>query len=257
MIKLVPLFVFLLMNSFAAAQSDQQPAIGVVRSEAGKPLADVLVCARTYECLKTDTEGRYDLHKLFPGKWDSLILKRVIARFSHPGYKPNLRTYENTPSNFDVILSEGHVAPWIISPCSANERRQGFAIKVLVPKGTKIAEGHDIDYVTINFRYGKSNEWMSIGSGPNWSDGLPPSRYVRDSVSIEDRDVELPLQYERYVNSVDAIDARGQSKDGTKWRYIGRVGESLSYGTKSEAAAKFFDSIIDSACYQLSKTTSK
>lgn len=41
---------------------------------------------------------------------------------------------------------------------------------------------------------------------------------------------------------------RGQSVDGTYWRFIGRFGESVQYSGLTEEQAALFDGIIQRAC---------
>jgi len=49
----------------------------------------------------------------------------------------------------------------------------------------------------------------------------------------------------------DGLDARGVSKEGSLWRWVGPlVSEFAEYQGANAAAAKFFDAILDGMCIQ-------
>lgn len=114
-------------------------------------------------------------------------------------------------------------------------------MRFLIPKGTKIKRGHDIDYWVIGIGFGsrKHREWMQIGGGPNWSSGLPFIRDMTSAIEISERDMAC---------GPNGISIQGLTKEG-RWRFTGmgsrQWGETISYKNASEEAAKFFDSIID------------
>jgi len=245
----IPVSILLSVIFYGSILYAREPAIGFVKSESGKPISDVLVCASSYECVKTDSEGDYDLAK---------ISKRArMLRFSKEGYKPIIKVLEGATSSPETTLVEGGNTVWNIPACKENEKREGYSIKVMVPKGTKIAKGRDIDYTTINFRFGRTKQWLQIGTGMNWSSGMPFKDDLDSSIEIFDRDIRFPRAPLENMVYLDGIDVRGRSKDGTRWRETGNAFETLSYRNVSEAAAKFFDSIIDSGCYQVSNVGSK
>jgi len=252
--KLLPVFAFLATTAFAAFQPGQQSMIGVVRSDSGKPLEGVLVCSTSYKCIKTDAEGRYDLRSILVDITDPRMLR---MRFSREGYNPNTLILRDWPSNLRVTLSSTNVSPWFIPACQGTERREGFNFRVLIPEGTHVAKGGDVDYGTIGVEFGSSNEWLTIGAGPTWSSGLPPLTELAASVTISDRDIRFPGSLSAKLPVIDGVDTKGNLKDGTSWRFMGNSFETLSYRNASDAAAKFFDSIIDSTCRQTSKLESK
>jgi hypothetical protein len=245
----IPFWILLPAIFYGSLLYGQEPAIGFVKSGSGRPIPDVLVCARSYECLKTDSEGHYDLAK---------ISKRAyMLRFSKEGYKPLIKALEGATSSLETTLVEGDSTLWNIPACKDKRKREGYSIKVTVPKGTEVAKGRDIDYTTINFRFGRTKQWMQVGTGMNWSSGMPFKDDVDNSVEISDRDIRFPRASFENMIYLDGIDIHGRLKDGTRWRYTGYAFETLSYRNVSEAAAKFFDSIIDSGCYQRSMVESK
>jgi len=140
MVKQVLIFALLSTVGLAAVQSDKQPAIGIVKSESGKPLSDALVCAKTYKCLISDSEGRYDLAQILPKAWERYPIIWIF-RFSKEGDKPLLKTLESATSSLDATLIEGSSTSWDIPACRGKEKQEGFGIKVLVPGNSKVSNG--------------------------------------------------------------------------------------------------------------------
>jgi hypothetical protein len=75
-------------------------------------------------------------------------------------------------------------------------------------------------------------------TGPLWSLGVPKKTLLESSAMIQKREIK-PL----------GVDYRGVDKKGRKWRFVGKFGETISYENASDAAAKFFDSMIDGMCW--------
>ena len=233
-------------------QSGQQSTMGIVKSKSGKPISEVLVCTSSYACTKTDSDGRFDPSMIRPKEWGT-SLRRGMFRFSKEGYKPFIETHATANDGFDVTLVEGHVIPWDIPACKGKDLRVGFNIKVSVPDDTQVSRVRDSDYETIAFKFGNTDEWMQIGSGPSWGTGLPFKEDVDNSVEILDRDIRFPLTPIVNKLSLDGIDVQGRLADGKRWRFAGHAFETLTYRNVSPAAAKFFDSIINGGCFQLSR----
>lgn len=73
-----------------------------------------------------------------------------------------------------------------------------------------------------------------------WSFGTPPDLDVWRSVAYQEATFE--------VGVVTIIDARGQLPNGSRWRNLGKFGESASYSDVDEATAKLLDQFLDGAC---------
>lgn len=237
----------LMMLSIAVPLRGQEPVIGTVRSESGKALADVLVCAASWWCTKTDSEGRYNLDIQSRGR---------VLRFSRDGYRPFLKAVGGASSRVDVTLSESDQAPWVIPACHGRSIELGFHFNVVVPKGTKVITTSEGANSILKIRFGPegSEDWLTIGTGPTWGGGGLPSKDELDSlVEIVDRDLRLPSTYDKRDPeglSLDGVDIRGRLKNRTNWRLTGHAFEALSYRGVSDEAARFFDAIIATLCFQ-------
>ena len=71
--------------------------------------------------------------------------------------------------------------------------------------------------------------------------GLPPEKWILDAIEFSERSYKAKELFS---------DIRGKAKEGTYWRYIGRFGEEIEYSGLTEQEAKYFDTIIDTACYR-------
>jgi hypothetical protein len=179
----------------------QELVTGVVKSVSGNPIADVLVCATTWWCAKTDFEGHYSLDVQGRGR---------ILRFSRDGYKPVLEAVGDTLSGVDITLSASDQTPWVIPSCRWRDRQIGFNFKVVVPKGTQVTETSDAANTILKIRFESSGEWLTIGMGPTWDGGFP-SKSELDSLEIVDRDLRLPSTYNKRDPeglSLDGVDIR-------------------------------------------------
>jgi hypothetical protein len=78
------------------------------------------------------------------------------------------------------------------------------------------------------------------GSGPLWSFGTPSDLDVWRSDRYEEAAFD--------VGGLRIIDARGRLRNGNRWRYLGKFGESASYSDIDEATAKILDKFLDGAC---------
>jgi len=224
----------------------EEPVAGTVRSASGKPLAEVLVCASTWWCTKTDSEGRYSLDVQCCGR---------VLRFSRDGYRPVLKAVGSASSGVDVVLSESNQTAWIIPVCPGRDSQIGFQFKVVVPKGTRAIATTEAANSILKVRFGPegSKDWLTIGTGPTWSGGLPSKDELDSLVEIVDRDLRLPSTYNKRDPeglSVDGVDIRARLKNGNNWRLTGHAFETLSYVNVSDEAARFFDAIIATLCYQ-------
>ena len=109
------------------------------------------------------------------------------------------------------------------------------------PRHKATRQSHDVDYggrsYYVETRLGR--EGIAHGSGPSWSYGMPNDGDVWRSIKYEE------ITYDARPFTI--IDARGQMKDGKRWRFLGKPGESASYSYMDAATAKIFDKFLDGA----------
>lgn len=134
---------------------------------------------------------------------------------------------------------------YVVSQCPesrATERLIGGRLKLLVPRRAVLVKGKDIDYSSYRIGLkGAKTEWLAGIYGPSATSGTVSDKWLTDSVESKQR-VWRAGQYE-------GVDAKGKLKNGKFWRYFGHLGEAIEYYDVSAAAASYFDSIIDSACF--------
>ncbi|MEP7362033.1 MAG: hypothetical protein ABI972_02160 [Acidobacteriota bacterium] len=103
-------------------------------------------------------------------------------------------------------------------------------------------QGRDVDY---GIRYyfvktPKGNVGIVHGSGPVWSLGAPLDSVVWKSLTFEEESFE--------VDGFRILDSKGEWTDGTRWRTIGKLGETASYSEVGKETAKILDQFMDGAC---------
>jgi hypothetical protein len=209
---------------------------GRITSEAGKPLAGVLL----NDDIRTDNDGRYKIElSSFPRNGFSI-------QFRFSGYRTTTKAIISANTHqLDVIMQPGNNI-WLPQLCNQfidNSKRIGWHMKVLVPEGTEIERnsGADTESIGISFLSGKGLEWMLLGTGPLWGGGSPPLHLL-----ISPKDIK---EQELLVGEKRGIDFRVLDKDGGRWRETGFFTETMSYSNVSDQAAAFFDSVIDTMCW--------
>ncbi len=113
-------------------------------------------------------------------------------------------------------------------------------MKVLPPENAIVLTQPDDDCVRINIAYGseQNREWLTMGSGPLWSLGIPAKRLLEGSISVKKKELK-PY----------GVDYHGIHENGNRWRFVGFLGETITYTNASEEAARYFDSLIDGMCW--------
>jgi hypothetical protein len=91
----------------------------------------------------------------------------------------------------------------------------------------------DIDYWVTGIRYRGSA--LEFGTGPHWGNGLPSAAGLEVLASVEERDVLTPDEH------IVIAEYRGVRPNGTRWRYLGSLRESIQYDEADPIAAKYFD----------------
>lgn len=78
------------------------------------------------------------------------------------------------------------------------------------------------------------------GAGMLWGFGWPPASRVLESVEYS--------EVVRTFGQREIIDSRGKLADGTRWRRVGTVSESIEYEGASESEARVLDRFLDGLC---------
>ena len=185
---------------------------------------------------KTKEGGRFSL-----GKQGSLV------RFSASGYRPITKRVEDLGQDSEVTLKADPGGLWIPPQCQVLRGPRmltGDTMQFNLVSGGKIRRGQDIDYQTNVVCHNRS--CMQHGWGPLWSFGLPPWREFPSAFSnVEERDVQIRPNVEYKGNEY-----RGRRSDGTYMRFVGILGETISYDHATKDAAEYFDKVIDTLCWK-------
>jgi hypothetical protein len=204
-----------------------------VISDSGDGIAGVAVVSMPTQLTTTGSDGSFVLQKAAD-----------VIRFSLRGYRPTTKTLDQLTETPEVILQEDREALWSPPHCSSSFRSnvlKGDAMLFTLPQGVRVKRGSDIEYATADLRYKRHT--LRLGWGPLWSYGVPTSKsYFADLKTLQERDV-------LYIPDVNATEYRGLRTDGTYWRWVGILGETVSYDRVDKEAADFFDRIIDTLCW--------
>ncbi len=240
-VPIIPTRVILL--SFAAAllhaQLDTERHIsGVVIDTAGNPIANAAVDHSTdgYLRILTDSEGKFDLLTQAP---------RIVIRKA--GYRSEALP---TQGALDLRVTLRDLGERRVFPlCSATGQYAGLGLQFR--KTPEVVSGPInmfSDYIEQNYtvRRSKGKKGIRHGSGGTWGPGLPWSDYVWRSAEYEEVAYASPVR----ELSIDGmiVDARGKLPDGTRWRHIGRFGETAAYSGVDESTAAILDKYLDGAC---------
>jgi hypothetical protein len=168
-----------------------------------------------------------------------------IMAFRRDGFRPLTRIVDPSTKRLDVVLENAAATEWVIPRCAANDKsgRIGFRLRLRVPKQAIARKARDVDYEDLAIGYGpKSNRvWLTGITGPySGAFGFPPYAWILNATEFSERSYK--------AGEIEGADLRGRMRDGTYWRYVGRLGESIEYSSLSKEQAAFFDRIIDGAC---------
>lgn len=184
----------------------------------------------------TDAQGRFQVTTKAP-----LIVIRK------PGYTSALlRTREITSKDQQqVVLKSPKRSLPKCSETGKYESVKGWDALFRFPPKPQIKvskQGRDIDY-GIRRYYIKTptgNVGITHGSGPMWSFGVPSDTDVWQSVMFEEDSFQ--------VEGRRILDSKGEWADGSRWRNLGKFGETASYSKVDKAIAKILDEFMDDAC---------
>ena len=209
--------------------------VGVVVDQDGKPVAEAYIghTDDRRQAHKTDADGKFVLDTKAP----AVVIRKT-------GYRSEVvRTKE--ASDVQIRLQKSNAIFHVCTNGGQYQRLEGWGASFQFSKvpGIKASrQGQDIDYGIRSYYIDTKQGPKGIrhGSGPLWSSGEPLDSDVWRSSNYEETTYEIGVY--------TIIDARGQFPDGTRWRNLGKLGESASYGNVDEETAKILDRFLDGAC---------
>lgn len=161
-------------------------------------------------------------------------------------FRANLSSYKNAADLRITLRRLDNTRPF--PTCTATESYvgiDGWGASFRFPKveGVKVSkQGQDIDYGARSYyvETKKGPRGIRHGSGPLWGLGMPFDSDVWRSVKYEETSYDFGRQ--------TIVDARGQWRNGQRWRYLGKLGESAAYSDVDDATSKILDKVMDGAC---------
>ena len=208
---------------------------GRVSEPAGTALAGVTIVSDA-DYLKSDPDGLFVISG-----------KSKVIRFSKDGYRPVTKTLVELTRDSEVRLIRDARGLWKPPLCLAPRQDptiSGLHLRFLVPRGTQVRRGSDVDYSTNVVCRGR--QCLQHGWGPLWSFGLLP---FTDEVLAGLREIQERDVYNLQSPELPGVDYRGVHGDGTYMRWVGFFGETISYDHASKESAQLFDALIDSMCW--------
>jgi|GEM_PF-4827401 len=125
---------------------------------------------------------------------------------------------------------------------SAKDKFLGDRLRIQIPQGSIVKRGGDVDYSDYRMGFGKKTRrsWLYGISGPHATSGIVPKDWVSSSSNLFER--------KSTVDNTEIIDTKGTLPNGNHWRFVGVLGEKLSYHDVPPEAAAYFDNVMDSIC---------
>jgi hypothetical protein len=209
------------------------PFTGTVTDAAGKPLDGVRVNSAPFEDTHTDTTGHYTLAK--PGD---------LIRFSLASYRPVTKLFSRLTT--PLIMQLASERPRALLECpeavKKDKRQADMSLRVSLPREAKIKAGADADnhMLAVGFHV----DWMVHGSGAQWSSGLPDLKLWKQLVTSEERDITVAAD-----PGVTIADYSGLLQNGSHFRFIGMLGQTISYTDASVDSAAYFDGLLETLCW--------
>jgi len=247
------------LATFCCGQAIAQVTSGKVVSESGGPIKGVEVygtkwtcCPATVKSTTTKPDGTFSLREAGP-----------VLHFRRSGLQPfSLVNGKHRP--LTVVMKSQQPTVWAIPACGPQESlRFGQTFLFLRPAGEPLAKDRDVDYTRFGVK-GREGGWLDSWFGPTaGSIDASEELYVK-SESFSERFVEVS------GFGLVGIDARGISKNGRHWRWVGlqyAIGEDgkslvgtvwhwprmgatdmIRYDNVTGDEANEFNKIIDSVC---------
>lgn len=212
-----------------------QHVSGIVVDSSDSPIAGAFVehTGESTREILTDLSGHFELTTRAP----AFVIRKVGFESAF------VRTQNAQPIR--ITLQSSHDALPECSKKSSCSSIGGFGCIFCLPHipGVKISEqGNDIDYGQRIFsvRSNHGQQFIQHAGGPMWGPGIPFDEDVWNSVEYSEKTYRFGAGL--------VVDARGQTKSGKFWRYVGRFGESASYRYVDKESATQLDRVLDGLC---------
>jgi len=140
-----------------------------------------------------------------------------------------------------VVLKKEDVRPF--PNCASPAPTIGVDIRFAKIQGFKNGGTTiDADYSVESYEFETPAGLKTIrhGSGALWSFGTPVNSYVWASMKYQ----EILFSHGRGT----ILEARGELKNGNRWRFLGKFGETVMYYDVEPESALVLDKFFDSAC---------
>jgi hypothetical protein len=232
------ILIFFTQGVYGQVKENKYITVKVVNQN-GIPIAGVEV--KAYFDSKsgvTNEDGIYSLPILNEKyNYDCCVLKAIS-----PGYKSRTVAFNPDMLSHKIVMQPGEIEKWAPPLCNISVqkvKRYGWDMKVTPPSNAKIENDNGSDYFRTNIRFKSKDgqEWLELGVGSYWTDGVPDKAFLIDENF-----------HEREMTWASGSDYSGTNNNGTKWRFVRYFQQTIVYRYASKAAAEYFDKIIDSMC---------
>jgi hypothetical protein len=216
-----------------------QHVSGVVSDSVGRPIngASIQHLGNMIQDGVTDSSGHFELSTRVP----AFVIRKI-------GYESVFVSTESAHS-IQITLKQSEAK---IPACSDKTVCTlvgwGTVFCFANVKGVAVSEqANDIDYgnriYSVKSEHGR--QAMSHSGGPMWGFGRPYDEDVWSSAEYS----EKTYRYGSNFNDTNfVIDAKGKTKAGKYWRFVGRFGESAAYHHVDQESAALFDRALDGVC---------
>jgi hypothetical protein len=218
---------------------ETQRVSGVVGDSSGEPISggSIQHLGQQTNSVVTDSNGRFEFSTRVP----AFVIRKN-------GYESAFIRTESAHS-IHITLKQSEAK---ISTCSSKSEctTAGWGTVFCFPnvKGvTRSDQINDIDYgnrsYSVKSEHGR--QAMTHGGGPMWGIGKPFDEDVWSSIEYS----EKTYRYDSEFTDINFIvDARGKTKEGKYWRFVGKFGETAAYHDVDQESAALFDLVLDSVC---------
>lgn len=219
-------------------QTELRHIAGTVVDTEGKPIEKATIASSKYKTTETGPDGKFET--------DTSDTAVVIRKAGFESERPLTK-------NADTVRVTLRPADRPRLPaCSRDIDDVGLEDAVTDFRSPRLAglsygdQGHGADYTTRIYYVtgGSKAKGIMHGTGAMWSVGIPFDRDVQESAEYR----ETVYPFRGFGGPVMIIDARGRSPDGTRWRFLGMVGETAEYHGVDEATAQILDKVLDGVC---------
>jgi hypothetical protein len=216
-------------------QPNETEITGSALDAAGKPVADAWIEDAMFQGREgvIPADGRFHFKTRVPAF--------VVRAFGYQG------VYVKLPTTSPVRIVMKPIAERLaecgnLSSCWSKDVPNSRLCLLKTPGVEKGKPRRDIDYLQQFYHLSGHHPKavLSHGSGPMWSYGVPNEADVWSSVEYSERTLQ--------AGSGNVVDARGKKADGTLWRFVGELEETVEYETTNAASAELFDRMLDGVC---------